>query len=95
MRAQDVRPSDIAKKTDRLVTLDVADVPKLPLPEYLKGIPRLECLGGVPSGTPVLVRGEAVESMSSKGIVIRSSRLLGMILMVAPADVEPSVRSKM
>ena len=34
------------------------DVPKLTLPEYLAAIPRLECLGGVPSGTPVLVRGD-------------------------------------
>ena len=34
------------------------DVPKLSLPEYLAAIPRLECLGGVPSGTPVLVRGD-------------------------------------
>jgi phosphoglycerate kinase len=32
--------------------------PKLLLEQYLAAIPRLECLGGFPSGTPVLVRGD-------------------------------------
>jgi phosphoglycerate kinase len=32
--------------------------PKLPLEQYLKAIPRMECLGKLPSGTPVLIRGD-------------------------------------
>jgi phosphoglycerate kinase len=32
--------------------------PNLSMPEYLNAIPRLECLGTYPSGTPVLVRGD-------------------------------------
>jgi len=32
--------------------------PKLPLENYLESIPRMQCLGGLPSGTPVLVRGD-------------------------------------
>ncbi len=34
------------------------DVPALPLPDYLKAIPRVDCLDDVPAGTPVLVRGD-------------------------------------
>ena len=34
------------------------NVPKLPLADYLKSIPRLEALASLPSGTPVLVRGD-------------------------------------
>jgi phosphoglycerate kinase len=37
---------------------DNPDVPKLPLENYLEAIPRLESLADVPSGTPVLVRGD-------------------------------------
>ena len=36
---------------------DDAETPKLPLEKYLEAIPRLESLQRVPSGTPVLVRG--------------------------------------
>jgi phosphoglycerate kinase len=32
--------------------------PKLPLEQYLKAIPRMECLGKLPSGTTVLIRGD-------------------------------------
>lgn len=32
--------------------------PRLTLEQYLAGIPRMDCLGNVPSGTPVLVRGD-------------------------------------
>jgi len=32
--------------------------PRLTLEQYLAGIPRMECLGKLPSGTPVLVRGD-------------------------------------
>jgi phosphoglycerate kinase len=35
-----------------------ASSPRLTLEQYLAGIPRLECLGKLPSGTPVLVRGD-------------------------------------
>jgi len=34
------------------------DAPKLTLEQYLESIPRLDCLKDVPSGTPVLVRGD-------------------------------------
>ena len=37
---------------------DNPDVPKLPLEKYLAAIPRLESLADLPSGTPVLVRGD-------------------------------------
>ncbi len=32
--------------------------PKLPMDKYLAAIPRMECLGSLPSGTPVLIRGD-------------------------------------
>ena len=41
----------------RLLGLDPS-YPKLPLPDYLAAIPRLESLSDVPSGTAVLVRGD-------------------------------------
>ena len=34
------------------------DSPQLALGQYLSGIPRMECLGSLPSGTPVLIRGD-------------------------------------
>jgi phosphoglycerate kinase len=34
------------------------NTPKLPLEQYLDSIPRMECLGKLPAGTPVLVRGD-------------------------------------
>ena len=34
------------------------NAPRLALEQYLAGIPRMECLGKLPSGTPVLVRGD-------------------------------------
>lgn len=34
------------------------NAPRLTLEQYLAGIPRMECLGKLPSGTPVLVRGD-------------------------------------
>jgi phosphoglycerate kinase len=33
-------------------------VPKLPMEKYLAAIPRMECLAKLPSGTPVLIRGD-------------------------------------
>jgi phosphoglycerate kinase len=38
--------------------MGVEAAPKLTLGQYLEAIPRLHCLGKVPSGTPVLVRGD-------------------------------------
>jgi phosphoglycerate kinase len=35
-----------------------AGCPKLPLDKYLAAIPRMECLGKLPSGTAVLIRGD-------------------------------------
>jgi phosphoglycerate kinase len=37
---------------------DEPNTPKLPLEKYLEAIPRLESLADLPSGTPVLVRGD-------------------------------------
>ena len=37
---------------------DDPNVPKLPVEKYLESIPRLESLADLPSGTPVLVRGD-------------------------------------
>ena len=37
---------------------DDPNVPKLTVGKYLEAIPRLECLGSLPSGTPVLIRGD-------------------------------------
>jgi phosphoglycerate kinase len=34
------------------------NAPRLPLEDYLKAIPRMECLGKLPSGTAVLMRGD-------------------------------------
>ena len=34
------------------------NAPRLTLEQYLAGIPRMECLGNLPAGTPVLVRGD-------------------------------------
>jgi phosphoglycerate kinase len=34
------------------------NTPRLTLEQYLSGIPRMECLGKLPSGTPVLIRGD-------------------------------------
>jgi len=34
------------------------NTPRLSLEQYLAGIPRIECLGKLPSGTPVLIRGD-------------------------------------
>jgi phosphoglycerate kinase len=42
----------------RVLLGDDPNVPKLPLEKYLAAIPRLTALADVPSGTPVLVRGD-------------------------------------
>ena len=41
----------------RLLGAD-ADAPRLTLEQYLAGIPRMECLGSLPRGTVVLIRGD-------------------------------------
>lgn len=45
---------------------DDPNVPKLPVEKYLEAIPRLESLADVPSGTPVLVRGDVDAKPGSK-----------------------------
>ena len=42
----------------RAILGDDPSVPKLPLEQYLAAIPRLDSLADLPSGTPVLVRGD-------------------------------------
>lgn len=37
---------------------DDPKVPKLPVEKYLEAIPRLHSLADLPSGTPVLIRGD-------------------------------------
>src|SRR6516165_11929337 len=37
---------------------DDPSVPKLPMEKYLEAIPRLKSLADLPSGTPVLIRGD-------------------------------------
>ncbi len=37
---------------------DDPNVPKLPVEKYLEAIPRLDALADLPSGTPVLIRGD-------------------------------------
>ena len=51
--------------------------PKQPIGKYLEAIPRLECLGGVPAGTPVLVRGD-VDAKPGKTIGEGDIRLRSM-----------------
>lgn len=53
-------------------------VPKRPLPEYLKSIPRLSSLADVPSGTPVLVRGD-VDAKPGKTVGEGDIRLRSMV----------------
>ena len=53
-------------------------VPKKPLTEYLKAIPRLPSLADVPSGTPVLVRGD-VDAKPGKTIGEGDIRLRSMV----------------
>ncbi len=53
-------------------------VPKRPLPDYLKAIPRLASLAGVPSGTPVLVRGD-VDVKPGKTVGEGDIRLRSMV----------------
>ena len=43
---------------EKLLTAPPASVSGLKLQDYLAGIPRLESLADVPSGTPVLVRAD-------------------------------------
>jgi phosphoglycerate kinase len=53
-------------------------VPKLPLNDYLKAIPRLDSLADIPSGTPVLVRGD-VDAKPGKAIGEGDIRLRSMV----------------
>jgi phosphoglycerate kinase len=53
-------------------------VPKHPLPEYLKAIPRLKSFSDVPSRTPVLVRGD-VDAKPGKTIGEGDIRLHSMV----------------
>jgi phosphoglycerate kinase len=55
-----------------------ANVPKKTLPEYLKAIPRLDSLASIPSGTPVLVRGD-VDAKPGKTIGEGDIRLRSMV----------------
>ena len=54
----------MAISAEKLVTFargvlgDDPSVPKLPVEKYLEAIPRLSSLADLPSGTPVLVRGD-------------------------------------
>ena len=48
-----VTPNSMVSWCRKLLGADPS-CPKLPLEQYLKAIPRMECLGKLPSGTPVL-----------------------------------------
>jgi phosphoglycerate kinase len=52
-----VTPESIVAYCRKIMGADPA-CPKLPMEQYLKGIPRMECLGKLPSGTTVLIRGD-------------------------------------
>src|SRR3972149_5828769 len=52
-----VTPDSMVAWCRKLLGADPA-APKLPLEKYLAAIPRMECLGKLPSGTPVLIRGD-------------------------------------
>ncbi len=52
-------------------------LPRLELEEYLAGIPRLDCLGKLPAGTPVLVRGD-VDAKPGKAVGEGDIRLRSM-----------------
>src|SRR3989304_2070506 len=52
-----VTPDSMVAWCRKLLGADPA-TPKLPLEKYLEAIPRIECLGKLPSGTPVLIRGD-------------------------------------
>lgn len=54
------------------------NVPKLPLTEYLKAIPRLDSLADLPSGTVVLVRGD-VDAKPGKTVGEGDIRLRSMV----------------
>jgi phosphoglycerate kinase len=51
--------------------------PKLPLEGYMKAIPRMECLGKLPSGTAVLIRGD-VDAKPGKTVGEGDIRLRSM-----------------
>ena len=54
------------------------NVPKRPLQDYLKVIPQLDSLASLPSGTPVLVRGD-VDAKPGKAIGEGDIRLRSMV----------------
>ena len=54
------------------------DVPKRPLNDYLQAIPRLNSLDSIPSGTPVLVRGD-VDANPGKSVGEGDIRLRSMV----------------
>ncbi|MGC4002096.1 MAG: phosphoglycerate kinase [Pirellulales bacterium] len=73
-------PATAAKIESLLKTLLTAgaDGPKLTLRQYLDAIPRLSTLNDVPSGTPVLVRGD-VDAKPGKAIGEGDERLRSMV----------------
>lgn len=73
-------PLDTAQMTRWLETLLGADPAAIarPLEEYLKGIPRLENLADLPSGTPVAVRGD-VDVKLGKAVGEGDERLRSML----------------
>lgn len=54
------------------------DAPRLSLEEYLKAIPRLDALAAIPSGTPVLIRGD-VDAKPGPNIGDGDIRLRSMV----------------
>jgi phosphoglycerate kinase len=72
-------PATTAKIQSWLTALlDPASAPAMTLEQYLAGIPRLNTLSDIPSGTPVLIRGD-VDAKPGKEIGQGDERLRSMV----------------
>lgn len=71
------KPNNMLAWTQAILGVN-PQVPKLPLNDYLKAIPRLDSLADIPSGTPVLVRGD-VDAKPGKTIGEGDIRLRSMV----------------
>jgi phosphoglycerate kinase len=76
-RVMTVTPESLIPWCRTLLGLDPS-APKLTLPQYLDAIPRVESLTDVPSGTPVLVRGD-VDAKPGERIGDGDIRLRSMV----------------
>jgi phosphoglycerate kinase len=65
-------------RVSQVVRALVAPSGKLPLEQYLAAIPKLESLGDLPSGTPVLIRGD-VDAKPGEKIGEGDVRLRSMV----------------